>query len=103
MPIDLTVAYDIPVACGNLRLSGNVGYAYRFSKDGGNLNEFGYNGIAGVAVEGIKGRETSRHTRNVGVGATYSQGRFDVGVKYDYYAKTDYKAHRVLGTVGISF
>ncbi len=103
MPIDLAASYDIPVSCGNIRLTANTGYAYRFGNAGGNLNDFGYNGITGVRVEGIEGRENPRHTWNVGAGVSYSTGRFDIGVKYDYYLKKNYDAHRVLGTVGISF
>ena len=103
LPIDVAVNYDIPTASGNLRLTANTGYAYSFSKDGGELDGFGYNGIAGSRISGIKGRENARHTWNLGAGATYSTGRFDIGVKYDYYAKSDYNAHRVMGTVGISF
>jgi hypothetical protein len=30
-------------------------------------------------------------------------GRFEAGVEYDYYAKKDYDAHRLMGTFGISF
>ncbi len=103
MPIDLAVNYDIPMCNGNVRLTANTGYAYRFSKDGGTLNDFGYNGIDGVLVRGIEGRENSRHTWNIGAGVSYSTGRFDIGLKYDYYVKKDYDAQRVLATVGVSF
>ncbi len=103
LPIDVAVNYDIPTAGGNVRLTANAGYAYSFNNDGGDLGSFGYNGIAGVGVTGIQGREASKHTFNIGAGVSYSTGRFDFGVKYDYYMKSDYDAHRVLGTVGISF
>ncbi len=56
-----------------------------------------------LKIDGIKGRENSKHNWNVGAGIQYTCGRLDLGVKYDFYGRADYTAHRVLGTVGISF
>jgi outer membrane autotransporter protein len=103
LPVKLDAAYDIPLANGGkFNLNANVGYAYNFTNDGidGTFTLAGINGDPAIRVTGI---EPGRHAWNVGAGVRYSAGRFDIGVNYDYSAKKDYDAHRVLGTVGISF
>jgi outer membrane autotransporter protein len=103
LPVKLEAGYDIQLdkdCSSKLNLNANVGYAYNFKNDGID-GTFAVAGTpAAVRVTGIK---PGRSTWNVGAGVRYSNGRFDIGVNYDYLAKKKFDAHRVLGTIGISF
>lgn len=75
---------------------------------GANVNDDGmessivFNGL-GVGAFNAKGRDLGRHTFNAGAGMKFSKDRYDFGVRYDYYGKADYDAHRVVATFGVSF
>lgn len=103
LPVELAASYDIVTGDDSkLTLNGNVGYSYNFHDDGVDGNIF-MNGLSSGTALRATGREAGKHTFNVGAGVRYTCNRFDFGVKYDYYGKADYDAHRVMGTVGISF
>ena len=106
LPIEIAARYNIDFSnCSRLMIEGNIGYSYNFKNDSAD---------AGITLAGITnggnrmyirglGREQERHTFNVGAGLRYTFNRFDIGVKYDYYLQSDADAHRVMGTVGVSF
>lgn len=103
VPVEVNIGYDAYVANDSkLNLNLNAGYAYNFDKDGvsGSMVLAGFQNPNAYAV---LSREQGHHLFNVGGGATYSRGSFDVGVKYDYYRQSGADTHRVLGTVGIRF
>lgn len=103
LPVELGAQYDMIVGVeGKVRLEGSVGYAYNFHQDGikGTID---YVGITPGASASMRSRDNARHTFRTGAGVRYNYRQFDVGVKYDYTAKNDYNAHRVMGSIGISF
>ena len=103
LPVNLEIRYDIPAgSCNLVSLKANAGYAYNF-KDDGAEGALTYNGIVNSPLVSVQGRKPGRHTLNLGVGAKVAFGRFEAGVEYDYYAKKDYDAHRLMGTIGINF
>ncbi|MDR2390240.1 MAG: autotransporter domain-containing protein [Planctomycetota bacterium] len=100
LPVDLEVRYD--VFGGLVNLKANAGYAYNIKNDGAE-GALTYNGIVNSPRVSVEGRKPGRHTLNLGIGAKAVLGRIEAGVEYDYFAKKGYEAHRVMGTVGISF
>ena len=103
LPVELAASYCVRTGDDSaLTVNANVGYSYNFRDDGVEGNIF-MSGLGGATALRATGRESGRHTFNVGTGLKYTRNRFDCGVKYDYYGKADYNAHRVVGTVGVSF
>ncbi len=106
LPVNINARYDIEFSnCSRLSIEGNVGYSYNFKRDSAIAN-ITMNGVAidgGAVVLRSQGREQSRHTWNFGGGLRYSYNAIDFAVKYDYYTQSDVDAHRVMGTVGVSF
>ena len=102
LPAELAANYEIPVG-GDARidLNARIGYSYNFDNDGLESSVL-FNGLGTGALRAA-GREPGRHTFSAGAGVNYRRGRFDVGVRYDYFGKADYDAHRVVGTVGVRF
>jgi outer membrane autotransporter protein len=103
LPIDLAVGYDITcLGEGNLNLSANVGYSYNFDGDAvdGVASLVGLNNDISYDV---RGGNPGRHTLNLGGAARFQFKRFDIGVRYDYYGKSGYDAHKLTGSVGVSF
>lgn len=107
LPAELTMQYDVKLGCeGKLRFEAGGGYAYNFNDDGmdGSMSYFDLVNPGGQPVgSAIRTRDNSQHSYKVGGGMRYNYKQFDVGVRYDYMGKTDYKAHRVVGSIGISF
>ena len=103
IPVEVAAGYDIATGDdGVLNLNASVGYSYNFNNDGAEGNII-FNGLANGTAWRATGRESGRHTFNAGAGFKYTRGRFDCGLRYDYFGKADYDAHRLVGTVGISF
>lgn len=103
VPVELAASYDVVNTCDStLNLNASVGYSYNFDDDGieGDIN---FNGLGGVGSLRASGRELGHHALNVGAGMKYTYKNLDFGVRYDYFAKSDYDAHRLVGTVGLSF
>ena len=103
LPVDLEVRYDF-VTDGDrvIGLKANAGYAYNFKNDGAD-GTLTYNGVVNSPWVRVEGRRPGRHALNLGGGLKYSAGGFSAVVEYDYYARKDYDAHRVMGTIGVSF
>ncbi len=107
LPIELAARYNIDFSnCSRLAIEGNIGYSYNFMDDNGAASMQLANVETGagnaVIIDGYD-RDASRHTFNAGAGLRYAYNRFDIGVKYDYYLQQDAHAHRLMGTVGVSF
>lgn len=107
LPVEVRFGYDIGLGdCSKLNLNATVGYAYNF-KDDTPAVAVTYVGLAdqGGALGPVAGlgRAGGRHRFNIGAGFRYVAGRFDAGVNYDYFRKSGYDAHRVVGSVGVSF
>lgn len=103
IPVEVAAGYDIATGDdGVLNLNASVGYSYNFNNNGAEGN-ISFNGLAAGTAWRATGRETGRHTFNAGAGLKYTRGRFDCGLRYDYFGKADYDAHRLIGSVGISF
>lgn len=107
LPAELTMQYDVKMGdVAKVRFEAGGGYAYNFNDDGmdGSMSYFDLVNPGGQPVgTAIRTRDNSQHNYKVGGGMRYNYKQFDVGVRYDYIGKTDYKAHRVVGTIGISF
>jgi outer membrane autotransporter protein len=103
LPLDLSIAYDIAGADSSVfTLKGNVGYSYDFN-DEGIEGSIVMNGLNGAGSLSARGREPGRHAVNLGLGCKYVRGCLDAGLQYDYFAKADYQAHRLVGSIGVSF
>lgn len=102
IPVDVQVAYNVQLDKNKeLQLLGNGGYAYNVN-DHGVVGDLTVNGSNLPTYRAI-GRKLGHHSWNAGVGAKLKMDNWDVGVKYDYYGRSSYDAHRVMGTVGYSF
>lgn len=101
LPVELAVEYTIPTGTNSgFSIGANGGYSYQFNNDGteGNFSVAGVPGFMSVVDS-----KPGRHMWNVGAKVKYKFQNFEIGAKYDYYAKSDYDAHRLMATVGISF
>lgn len=102
-PVELGFQYDREMGVDSrLRAELNVGYAYNFRGSGmtGAINFFGLNPDTTISVHGP---ENPRHSYKAGGGVRYATGAFDIGMRYDYLARSSYKAHRVMASAGWSF
>ncbi|MCD8351902.1 MAG: autotransporter outer membrane beta-barrel domain-containing protein, partial [Planctomycetaceae bacterium] len=103
MPIDLSARFEVlNNGCQSLALTTNVGYAYEFRNKGA-TGALGFGGLGGAPRIDFKGRKPGRSTWNAGAGVQYAYKNLEFGAKYDYYAKSKYDAHQVMGTVGVNF
>ncbi len=103
LPLDLALAYRMDLRSGAvLALKANAGYAYSFNGDAPS-GWITINDMAGVLPVRAVGRRSGHHAYALGTGAVYEAGRMDIGVRYDFYGKADYGAHKLTGTVGLSF
>lgn len=104
LPIELAARYDWTF-CEDQKLSigAKAGYIFNFNDDEADGNVHYYGMSDPTLSAHVIGREASRHTLNLGADVRYSFKRFDIGVKYDYYKQSDWKSHRLMGTVGVSF
>ncbi len=107
LPIEIAARYNIDFSnCSRLAIEGNIGYSYNFMDDNATAGMMLANVVSGgsepVFINGYD-RDASRHTFNAGAGLRYTYNRFDIGLKYDYYLQQDAHAHRLMGTVGVSF
>lgn len=102
LPVALNAEYRV-IDNGHsaLALSGNVGYAYEFHNKGAS-GALSMGGLNAPRID-FRGRNPGRNTWNLGAGVKYDHGRFEVAAKYDYYARSKYDAHRVMGTVAVNF
>ncbi len=100
IPLDVQVSKEISFGVNrSLQLSANGGYSYNF-------NENPFSGEATEASGGrvkVVGRELGRSAWKAGVGARLKMDQWDIGVKYDFLKRSDFDAHRLMGTVGFSF
>ena len=106
LPVELTMQYDVQVGDdAKIRLEAGGGYAYNFEKGGldGSISYFDLVGPGGSVTAAVRSRDNSRHSYKVGGGVRYQYKNVDVGVRYDYMGKNHYDAHRVMGTLGVSF
>ena len=103
LPVEVTAQYDIHLGeQGKVRLEANAGYAYNFKKNGLN-GSIDYYDLAPASSVNIHGRDNARHSWKVGGAARFQYRNFEMAVKYDYQGRSDYNAHRVMGTIGLDF
>ncbi len=103
LPIDLSARFEVlNTGCQSLSLTTNVGYAYEFRNKGA-TGALGLGGLGGAPRIDFKGRKPGRSTWNAGAGVQYAYKNLEFGAKYDYYSKSKYDAHQVMGTVGVNF
>ncbi|MCD8139873.1 MAG: autotransporter outer membrane beta-barrel domain-containing protein [Planctomycetaceae bacterium] len=103
LPIDLSARFEVlNTDCQSLSLTTNVGYAYEFRNKGA-TGALGLGGLGGAPRIDFKGRKPGRSTWNAGAGVQYAYKNLEFGAKYDYYSKSKYDAHQVMGTVGVNF
>ena len=101
IPAEVKVAYEVNMGDNKgLTLMASGGYAY-------NLNDHGVRGDVGLIGTDVSyrnvGRQLGHHSWKAGAGAKLRWNQWDVGVKYDYYGRSNYDAHRVTGQVGFNF
>lgn len=104
LPVQLAANYDVCLSGDSkLTLSVNGGYSYYFDDDGPSswITDLGQ--AQPPVAMGSVNHKTGKNQWNVGAGLKYTYRSFDVGVNYDYYNRSKYDAHRVMGTVGVSF
>lgn len=102
IPVELRADYDIEVnACSRINLNANVGYTYTTDADAADGYAHWVGGTGGALR--TTGRNSGHDTFNIGAGVRAYINRFDVGVNYDYYAKSKSDTHRVMATMGVSF
>ncbi len=101
IPLEVSIAHEVDFGKNRLlQLGANGGYAYNLTNkgvrgdvtDGSPLRKFQY-----------VGREPGRGAFKAGASARLKMDQWDIGVKYDYYRRSDFDSHRVMGTVGYSF
>ncbi len=103
VPLELRASYDIDLGDdGRLLLTANAGYTYYFNGDGPSswITDLGHN--APVAVAGVN-HPQGKSQWNLGAGLRYSVDRFDIDVNYDYFKRSQAKAHRLLANAGVQF
>lgn len=102
-PVELGIQYDRHLGLeSKLRVELNAGYAYNFRGSGmtGSINFLGLDPDTFISVHGP---DNTRHSYKIGGGTRYSHGAFDLGLRYDYAARSNYHAHRLMATAGFSF
>lgn len=100
----MRAGYDICTGTDSkVTLNANIGYTYNFDDDAADGIAHWLGGQGTPTAMRTTGRDTGKHTLNLGAGIRYQYKRFDIGVNYDYYAKSKFDAHRVMATAGIGF
>lgn len=100
LPFDIQVAKEFDFGKNRLlQISANGGYAYNLTRKAAN----GELTLAGVDEGNAIDRDLGRSTWKAGAGARLKMDQWDIGVKYDFLTRSDFSAHRVMGTVGFSF
>ncbi len=105
IPLDIQISKEIGFGPNRaLQLSANGGYAYNLT------NKAASGDVAETPVVGgtstifrVVDRELGRSAWKAGVGARLKMDQWDIGVKYDFLKRSDFDAHRLMGTVGFSF
>ncbi len=103
MPLDLAMEYGWTIGPETrLKLASNLGYVYTFNDDAlnGSLDILG---MAGVIPIRALGRKSGHSSYTMGSGLTLAHGRMDLGLRYEYYGKPDYRAHKLTGSFGLKF
>lgn len=103
VPVRLEVGYDIATGSeSSLKLAARAGYAYNLNDNGidGNLALYGF---SNAMVHKVVGRKPERHQYSGGLGFRFVTDQFDVGLDYDYSARSSYSAHRLTATAGFRF
>ena len=100
IPAEVRVAYQVRMTDhSDLTLMANGGYAYNLNDQ----NVYGTDTELGGAPERHHGRQQGHNMYTAGAGVKYRNGQWDLGVKYDYLARSKYDSHRVMGSIGYSF
>ncbi len=103
LPLDLSFGFDLKRDADRvLRVTGNIGYAYDFDADGlsGTLT---YNGLTGAGGIAVPNRSDGRNRFNLGGGFTYTNEKFDLGARYDFFRAAGHTSHQAHGSLGIKF
>lgn len=103
IPFELRVGYDLVAdddSLLNVSLLG--GYAYE-THDKGVSGSYGFGGLGDFGTFAPVGKGVGRHVMNLGAGLKYLYKQYEFGVDYDYYGRTNYGAHSIIGRFGISF
>ncbi|MCC8165878.1 MAG: autotransporter domain-containing protein, partial [Planctomycetes bacterium] len=103
LPLDLTFGFDLKRDADQiLRLTGNIGYAYDFDSDGlsGTLQ---YNGLTGAGAIAVPNRQDGRNRFTLGGGFIYTNEKFDLGARYDFFRAAGHTSHQAQGSLGVKF
>ncbi len=103
LPLDLEASYRTRVGSeATLGLTAHVGYAYELHNRGAE-GTLAWGNVANAPRIDFRGRKPGRSSWNTGAGVAMAWRNLDVAMRYDYYRRSDFDAHVVVGSVGISF
>ena len=103
VPVRLEIGYEIVTGTeSRLKLNARGGYAYNLNGNGID-GDFTLYGFSNAMVHKVVGRKPERHHYTGGAGLRFVTDQFDVGLDYDYSARSNYSAHRITATAGFRF
>lgn len=108
LPVDLAARYEVFRGHeSSFALLANAGYAASLNNHGGKLDSFLYDDALAHSTNqrasGYSGPKSGRSAANFGGGVEYRYGHFDIGIRYNYYFRSDYDSHNLRAVLGLSF